>query len=191
MSSASCWAEGEGRGRVASSEVEGRSVKFRRRYEVVVEGVSGQAVAQRTVISEHRSEADAREAAELERSRLEVIHGGGARSWRILVVLGDEVVSEVRPEAEGEDLLRSAARAPAAPAEPVPSGAPAEVGPREDAEGPEAEAEAEPEPGDEEPAEPPPEGRVPDWVIQRFEDSIARRGEREEREPGPEGDAAA
>jgi hypothetical protein len=168
-------------------------VKFRRRYEVVVEGVSGQAVAQRTVISEHRSEADAREAAELERSRLEVIHGGGARSWRILVVLGDEVVSEVRPEAEGEDLLRSAARAPAAPAEPAPSAVPAEGEAREDAEGPEVEAEAEPEPeaGDEAPAEPPPEGRVPDWVIQRFEDSIARRGEREEREPGPEGDAAA
>ena len=41
-------------------------MRFRRRYEVVVEGVSGQAVAQRTVISEHRSEADARESAELE-----------------------------------------------------------------------------------------------------------------------------
>jgi hypothetical protein len=168
-------------------------VKFRRRYEVVVEGISGQAVAQRTVISDHRSEEDARAAAEHERSRLEVIHGGGARSWRILVVHGDQVVTEVRPEAEGEDLLRRASRAPAAPAAPEePAGAEAagdaaaeEAAAASDEPGPERKA------GERERAEPPPEGPVPDWVIQRFEDSIARRGEREERGPGPEGDEAA
>jgi hypothetical protein len=156
-------------------------VKFRRRYQVVVEGVSGQAVAQRTVISEHRSEADARESAELERSRLEVIHGGGARSWRILVVLDDVVVAEVRPEAEGEDLLRSAKAAPAAAPEE-----PAEEPAGEEGDAPEDEPEEE---GAE--PEPPPGGPVPDWVIQRFEDSITRRGEREERGPGPDGDEAA
>jgi hypothetical protein len=168
-------------------------VKFRRRYEVVVEGISGQAVAQRTVISDHRSEEDARAAAELERSRLEVIHGGGARSWRILVVHGDEVVAEVRPEAEGEDLLRRAARAPAAaaaPGEPAGAEAPGHA-PAEEAAAAGDEPAPEREAGEPESAEPPPEGPVPDWVIQRFEDSIARRGEREERGPGPEGDEAA
>jgi hypothetical protein len=165
-------------------------VKFRRRYQVVVEGVSGQAVAQRSVISDHRSEAEAREAAEHERARLEVIHGGGARSWRILVVLDQEVLAEVRPDAEGEDLLRAR---PVAPPPPEPAEAPAEAD-RAEAEAEEDEEEAEPAeeaaPA-EEPAEPPPEGPVPDWVIQRFEDSITRRGEREERGPSSEGDAAS
>jgi len=148
-------------------------VKFRRRYQVVVEGVSGQAAAQRAVISEHRSQQDAREAAALERSRLEVIHGGGARSWRILVMLDDEVVAEERPEAEGEDLLEAPRPAPAVtPGEPadIPAQVPAAEEPREPREAP----------------EPPPEGRVPDWVIRRFEESIERRGDKEGEGPGEE-----
>jgi hypothetical protein len=155
-------------------------VKFRRRYQVVVEGVSGQAVAQRSVISEHRSEAEAREAAEHERARLEVIHGSGARSWRILVVLDQEVLAEVRPEAEGEDLLRARR---VTPPRPEPAEEPVDEG------GAEAEAAEEAEPAEE--PEPPPEGPVPGWVIERFEDSITRRGEREERGPSSEGDAAS
>jgi hypothetical protein len=145
-------------------------VKFRRRYQVVVEGVSGQAAAQRTVISEHRSEQEALDAAGLERSRLEVIHGGGARSWRILVMRDDEVLAEERPEAEGDDLLRPA---PPAAAPAASNGAPAGEAPAE--EGP---------PAPPEPPEPPPEGPVPDWVIRRFEESIERRGDREEDEAG-------
>ncbi len=159
-------------------------MKFRRRYEVVVEGVSGQAVAQRTVISGHRSEEEARQAADLERSRLEVIHGAAARSWRILVVFGDEVLAVVVPEAEGADLLRPAA--PPAPQEPADEPAPPEPA----AEGSDEEAPPAPEEGPEEGAEPSPEGPVPDWVIQRFEDSIARRGDREDGEP-PDGEDAA
>lgn len=158
-------------------------MKFRRRYEVVIEGVSGQAVAQRTVISDHRSEDEARQAAELERARLEVIHGGGAASWRILVVLGDEVLAEVVPEAEGEDLLRPAAAA----APPEPSGEPPRPAPAAAA----PPGEEPPPVTDVEEAEPSPEGPVPDWVIQRFEDSIARRGEREEHGPADGEDAAA
>ncbi len=155
-------------------------MKFRRRYEVVVEGVSGQAVAQRSVISEHRSEAEAREAADLERARLEVIHGGGARSWRILVVHDQEVLAEVRPDAEGEDLLRARPVTPSPPP-PEPAEEPVEDG------GAEAGAAEEAEP--EEAPEPPPEGPVPGWVIERFEDSITRRGEREERGPSSGEDA--
>jgi hypothetical protein len=161
-------------------------VKFRRRYQVVVEGVSGQAAAQRTVVSEHRSEHDALEAARVERSRLEVIHGGAAASWRILVMLDQQIVAEEMPQAEGDDLLNGrppegAAQAEAeAPVEPEP-GRPDE--PEESDRGEEP-ARAAAEPAEE--AEPPPEGRVPDWVIRRFEESITRRGEREER--APEGD---
>jgi hypothetical protein len=156
-------------------------VKFRRRYQVVVEGVSGQAVAQRSVISEHRSEAEAREAAAHERSRLEVIHGGGARSWRILVTLDDRIVTEERPEAEGEDLLRTAS------ARPAPAAPPADEPAADEA--PDEPAEAPGEPA--EPPEPPPEGPVPDWVVRRFEESIERRGEREEHEPGAEEERAS
>ena len=103
-------------------------------------------------------------------------------------MLDDGVVAEVRPEAEGEDLLRAATAAPrAAPEEPAME-PPGEDGDEADQE--EDAPEAQPDDEGAEP-EPPPEGRVPDWVIQRFEDSITRRGEREESGPGPEGDEAA
>ena len=164
-------------GRVAGVRVEGRPVKFRRRYQVVVEGVSRQAAAQRAVISEHRSEQGAREAAALERSRLEVIHGGGARSWRILVMLDDQVVAEERPEAEGEDLLQAPRRAPAqAPGQPAD--VPAQVPAAPEAEERHDESSEASEPTSD-PPEPSPEGPVPDWVIRRFEESIERRGDKE------------
>jgi len=161
--------------------VEGRCVRFRRRFQVVVEGVSGQAAAQRSVISEHRSEAEAREAAAVERARLEVIHGGSARAWRILVLLDGETVAQELPSAEGEDLLAAAERATASPAEPSePSETAAPAAPDEPAE-PDEDEEPPPSP------EPPPEGPVPDWLIRRIEESIARRGERETG-PGPASD---
>ena len=72
-------------------------MRLRRRYEVVVQGESGSAVSQRSVISEHRSERDAREAAGLERRRLEMIRAEEAASWLITVVRGDEVLHEERP----------------------------------------------------------------------------------------------
>ena len=66
-------------------------MKWRRRFEVVALGTSGSAISQRTVISEHRSEREAREAAGLERRRLEVIRAEEAASWSIQVVRGDEI----------------------------------------------------------------------------------------------------
>jgi hypothetical protein len=114
----------------------------------VVEGVSGHAASQRSVIGEHRSEADAREAAAHERSRLEVIHGDGADAWRIVVVRDDEVIHEERPAARDEP----AADPQAAPEPPA--------GPQE---WPDMEM----------------SGPVPDWVITRVEDAIARRRDRE------------
>lgn len=113
-----------------------------------MEGVSGHAMSQRSVIGEHRSEADAREAAAHERSRLEVIHGEGAEAWRIVVIRDGEIVAEERPAGR-----RRAAPAPAA--EPTPAGP--QEWPDMDMSGP-----------------------VPEWVISRVEDSIARRRDRDQ-----------
>ncbi|MBJ7457480.1 MAG: hypothetical protein JHC74_15620 [Thermoleophilia bacterium] len=166
-------------------------MRRRRRYEVVVEGLSGQAASQRSVISDHRSEAEARDNAALERARLEVIYGDGARSWRILVMREDEIVAIETPHGGEEPRRRSAERAPrtrmepapppAAPApDPDPDPVPEEV-PASDA----ADA-ARPPAGevarDDAPEEPPGPadrpGRVPDWLIARVEESIARQRER-------------
>ncbi len=113
-----------------------------------MEGVSGHAASQRSVIGEHRSEADAREAAAHERARLEVIHGDGADAWRIVVVRDGEVLHEERPRGR-----EAPAREPEA-AEEAPAG------PQE---WPDMEM----------------SGPVPEWVISRVEDSIARRRDRE------------
>jgi hypothetical protein len=62
-----------------------------------MQGESGSAIAQRSVISEHRNEREAREAASQERRRLEVIRAEEAASWLITVMRGDEVVHQERP----------------------------------------------------------------------------------------------
>lgn len=140
----------------------------------MVEGVAGQATSHRSVLSEHRAEDDARAAASLERSRLEVIYGDNAGDWRVLVLRDDEVVHREIPagatvpsEITGEILL------PPAPDEP-------------EGEEPPPGADEAPQGGDEEPVpeqEPVPEGPVPDWVLAKFEESIARRADREDEEP--------
>ena len=117
------------------------------------------------MISDHRSEADARETARLERARLEVIYGDGARAWRILVVRDDEIVVEENPHGGEEPRRRAAERAPRAQPSPQPV------------------ADAPPPPGEETPADGPPAGGtpgpVPDWVIARVEKSIARQRDRD------------
>lgn len=145
----------------------------------MVEGLSGQAASHRSVLSEHRSEAEALESASLERSRLEVIYGENASDWRVLVLRDDELVHQEIPRAAG-DL--------AAITGDIPVPAVEEAAEAQDA--PEPDAGAAPAP-DEEPApareaEPLPEGPVPDWVLAKFEESIARRGEREDA-PDPPG----
>ncbi|MGD9694457.1 MAG: hypothetical protein AB7V42_02220 [Thermoleophilia bacterium] len=69
-------------------------MKRRGRFEVVVEGPGLDGSMSRTVISAHRDEDDALDAAAVERERIEVLHGGGPAQWRVLVVQGDEVVDE-------------------------------------------------------------------------------------------------
>jgi hypothetical protein len=155
-------------------------VRRRRRYEVVVEGLSGQAASHRSVLSEHRSETEALESASLERSRLEVIYGENAGNWRVLVLRDDELVHTETP-ASAADLASITGDIPV-------QRAPEEVSDEADATAPGAEAEAEVEPEEEAapPAEPSPEGPVPDWVLAKFEESIARRGEREDAPEAPD-----
>jgi len=129
-------------------------VRRRRRYEVVVEGLSGQAASQRSVIGEHRSEAEAREAAAHERKRLEVIYGEGASAWRIVVVRDDEIVAEERPAASPDRRVPDPAPDPGEV--PPPTVTAREEWPDMDMSGP-----------------------VPDWVINKVEESIARRRDKE------------
>lgn len=120
-----------------------------------MEGLTGPAVSQRSVIGEHRSEADAREAASHERARLEVIHGESAGAWRIVVLREGEVIAEERPAS-------------------TPGEAPAPVA------APEADEPAAPPPTErEEWPDLDISGPVPEWVITRVEQSIERRRERE------------
>lgn len=113
-------------------------MRFRRRYEVVVQGESGSAISQYSVISEHRNERDAREAAALERRRLEMIRAEEAASWVITVVRGDEVIHEERPFGGRRDAV------------PVPPVGPLNITQRE----PAADEAPEPEAGDGAAAEP-------------------------------------
>lgn len=149
------------------------AVRRRRRYEVVVEGLSGQAAAQRSVIAEHRSEEAAREDARTERNRLEVIYGEAASDWRVVVIRDDEVLWEERPRGSSGPRLAPVAAEPPPAAVPGGAGEPATP----DAPEPPPERETPPEPEPE--REPEPSGPVPDWLIERFEQSIARSQERE------------
>ena len=173
-------------------------MRRRRRYEVVVEGLSGQAASQRSVISDHRSEADARETASLERARLEVIYGDAARSWQILVIRDDEVIAVETPHGGDEPRRRAAERAPRSrplpeTEEPLPEVEESVVvirpqpeppaAPEPDSGGARDDDAVEP-PAADAPSGPPPAadadrpGRVPDWLIARVEESIARQRDR-------------
>ena len=131
----------------------------------MVEGLSGQAAAQRSVVAEHRSEDAAREDAQNERNRLEVIYGEAASDWRVVVVRDDEIVWEERPRGtEGPRLAPTPLDPPPPPSQDA-GDAPSTAAP--------GGAEPQPEP------EPETSGPVPDWLIEQVEQSIARSQERE------------
>ncbi len=154
-------------------------LRRRRRYEVVVEGLYGQAAAQRSTVSDHRSEGDALEAARQECDRLRVIYGDGASSWRIRVVRDGETVDELIPEPTSAR-RRSVEPLPAAPAEPAAEPEPAAREETGEFPAPGAPGAAPEEPAPPAAAEEPDEesGPVPDWLIARFEESIERQRER-------------
>lgn len=131
----------------------------------MVEVLSGQAAAQRSVIAEHRSESAARADAATERQRLQVIYGEGAGVWRVVVIHDGEVIAEERPSVLTPPLEPPSASPP--PEEDEPPAAPGAEGddpsnlPRE--------------------RDPEPTGPVPEWVIAKVEASIARSRDRERR----------
>ncbi|MCC6832148.1 MAG: hypothetical protein IT200_12445 [Thermoleophilia bacterium] len=203
---------------------------LRKRYTVVVVGEGGMALAQRSEVSRHRSERDARAAAEEARGRLTVMHGDGAGSYRVVIerdgiALDDDMgprpaILDLDLERDAPEVLRATPdppegvrviRGPAAddgeeggetaeqPAlfgdldaagdaeleellEDAPSGGDA------DAPG----AGSRPRDRDHRPRMPTlddiPSGRVPDDVLRRFEEAIAREERRRaQRPPGGAG----
>ena len=66
---------------------------FRKRYTVVIVGDSGSSAAQRSEVSQHRSERDALLAAQYERERLGSLHGDGTGRYRVVVEREGEVIS--------------------------------------------------------------------------------------------------
>lgn len=162
---------------------------FRKRYTVVIVGETGSSAAQRSEISRHRTERDAQLAAQHERTRLGSMHGDQTGQYRVVVEREGEVIStgpiadlsalppEITLEAAGAvdddsptDPGRSHHVLPAAD----DAAAPAAADP------PEA-----PEPGDTgaAAAAPPedddlPSGPVPEDVLRRFEEAIAREQQR-------------
>lgn len=171
-------------------------------------GDSALTAAQRSVLSEHRTEEEARNAAEAERRRLEVVRPDDARAWRLQVLRDGQLLHEERPHPEdvppvlgrppGRGAEPAAQAAEAADAPPEPAGGPtaAGAGGAGTAEAPvglDAEApgggdeagERGPESAAEE--EPPPEGPVPDWVIRRFEEAVERERRRGGHGADPDG----
>ncbi len=66
---------------------------FRKRYTVVIIGDTGSSAAQRSEVSQHRSERDALLAAQYERERLGSLHGDGTGKYRVVVEREGEVIS--------------------------------------------------------------------------------------------------
>ncbi len=138
-----------------------------------MEGLSGQAAAQRSVVSEHRSEDAAREDAAVERNRLEVIYGEAASDWRVVVLRDDEIVWEERPKGtQGPRLAPTSLEPPPLPP-PDRDDPPPAAGPGAPPAAPDAADAPDPAP------EPETSGPVPDWLIEQVEQSIARSQERE------------
>jgi hypothetical protein len=177
---------------------------FRKRYTVVIVGEAGSSAAQRSEVSQHRSERDALLAAQYERERLGSMHGDGTGKYRVVVEREGEVIStgpvadlsglpsEIThgdPNDALEMLLEESSTDPgrthriiradtgdAAPVSAEPHPEPVAI----------------PRAGDDVPAasEPPiapapaasddevPEGRVPEDILRRFEEAIAREQER-------------
>jgi hypothetical protein len=74
----------------------------RKRYSVVVRGVSGTVRDQTSEISRHRSEAAAREAAETERHRLFVVRPEAALNYRIAIYRDDRELILDEPALTGD-----------------------------------------------------------------------------------------
>jgi hypothetical protein len=177
---------------------------FRKRYTVVIVGEAGSSAAQRSEVSQHRSERDALLAAQYERERLGTMHGDGTGKYRVVVEREGEVISTgpvadlsgLPPEfAHGDPNDELEMRLEESSTDP---GRTHRIIRADDLSAPPSGAEPRPEPSDiarsgddlSAPGESPipsvaaapdedvPEGRVPEDILRRFEEAIAREQER-------------
>ena len=189
---------------------------FRKRYTVVIVGDSGSSAAQRSEVSQHRSERDALLAAQYERERLGSLHGDGTGRYRVVVEREGEVIStgpvadlsglppEITlgaPDDELELTLLESSTDPGRTHPVIRSGA-SEPAAAAGAATPETASEADPDQppiarADDEVAGPGaaraaaaddeiPEGPVPEDVLRRFEEAIEREQERKSARLPPE-----
>ena len=179
---------------------------FRKRYTVVIVGEAGSSAAQRSEVSQHRSERDALLAAQYERERLGTMHGDGTGKYRVVVEREGEVIStgpvadlsglppefahgdpndelEMRLEESSTDpgrthrIIRADDLSAAQPSGAEPRPEPSDIARAGDdmsapGESPIPSVAAAPD-------EDVPEGRVPEDILRRFEEAIAREQERE------------
>ena len=181
---------------------------FRKRYTVVIVGDSGSSAAQRSEVSQHRSERDALLAAQYERERLGSLHGDGTGRYRVVVEREGEVIStgpvadlsglppEITlgaPDDELELTLLESSTDPGRTHPVIRSGA-SEPAAAAGAATPETASESDPDQppiarADDQVADPGapragaaddeiPEGPVPEDVLRRFEEAIEREQER-------------
>jgi hypothetical protein len=166
---------------------------FRKRYTVVIVGEAGSSAAQRSEVSRHRSERDAQIAAQYERERLGGMHGDRTGQYRVTVEREGVVIS-TGPIADLTGLPMSITHdAPAHGVDPqldsattdpgrmhpiiaafpgradVPGHAPADDSTTSDIR----------PPGTRVSDDDLPSGPVPEEVLRRFEDAIAREQRRQ------------
>ncbi len=134
---------------------------LRKRYTVVIVGHAGSSAAQRSEMSRHRSERDAALAAEDERERLGGLHGDRTGQYRVVVEC-EGVIVDTPSEILDAERANTIPRVPGD--QDQTTGAPAAGAPRRPrSEGVRRTGQMEI-----------PEGPVPEDVLRRFEEAIAK-----------------
>jgi len=181
---------------------------FRKRYTVVIVGEAGSSAAQRSEVSQHRSERDALLAAQYERERLGSMHGDGTGKYRVVVEREGEIISTgpvadlsgLPPEITKGDpddaiellleeshtdpgrthpIIRADREDPVSPTDAESTQGPAAADTPRVADDLPASPGSPIAPAPEAPPEDDiPEGRVPEDVLRRFEEAIAREQQR-------------
>ncbi len=163
---------------------------FRKRYIVVIVGETGSSAAQRSEVSRHRSERDAQVVAQEERERLGGLHGESTGQYRVIVEREGTVISTgpiadltsmpasiTQSDLQLSDDLDTSVTDPGR-SHPIIRATTDDADPAgpEDADDPIA---ADPTPTPEPEDDDIPSGPVPEEVLRRFEEAIAREQERQ------------
>jgi hypothetical protein len=165
---------------------------LRKRYTVVIVGETGSSAAQRSEVSRHRSERDAQIVAQEERERLGGMHGDATGQYRVIVEREGAVISTgpiadltAMPASITQSDLQLSDDMDTSVTDPGRSH-PIIRATTDDADPAGSDGTDDPIPADavDPPAAPKPEydipsGPVPEEVLRRFEEAIAREQERE------------